>query len=244
MASRTQSQWISLVLAAGLVAFAGCQRAHVTEIDAARPPTDSGPPPDLDSDGDGLCDVTESFYRTDPFAADTDDDGFGDFAEVQNASDPLSLSSPDRRRVHYLSQDPTGMTTVPIAFSIRGIGETFTGELVRVPVRMVDDGTLAPMFYAGSRAVDANPMDNVRGGIVDTSFRGVIGRTRLVYQVSFRQTQPARGCLSAYPFQYVTKTGEGTYRGSFSGWLVLAPSGVQVGSPGATWCGPVSRSCL
>ena len=245
MARRTQSHWIPIALAITLAAFTGCQRAHGTVTpDAALPPTDSGPPPDLDTDGDGLCDATESFYRTDPGSRDTDADGFSDYAEVQNASDPLSLSSPDRRRVFYLSEEPTATTTVPVAFSVRGIGETFTGELLRVPLRMVDDGTLDTAYYAGSRAVDANPMDNVRGGILDTSFRGVIGRTRLLYQVSFRQTRPARGCLSSVPFQYVTKTGEGTYRGSLSGWLVIAPPGMQVGAPGATWCGPVAHSCL
>ncbi len=225
--------------------LAGCQRTHVVvQEDAATPPGDSGPPPDLDSDGDGLCDTTELFYQSDPFLPDTDGDGFGDFAEVQNASDPLSVSSPDRRRVYYLSEEPTGMTTVPVAFSVRGIGETFTGELVRAPQRIVDDGTTATSFYAGSRAVDAIPIDNLRGGIVDTSFRGVIGRTRLAYEIYFRQSRPARGCLAGYPFQYVTKTGEGTYRGSLSGWLVIAPRGIEVGSPGATWCGPVTRSCL
>ena len=70
------------------------------------------------------------------------------------------------------------------------------------------------------------------------------GRTRLAYEIYFRQSRPARGCLAGYPFQYVTKTGEGTYRGSLSGWLVIAPRGIEVGSPGATWCGPVTRSCL
>jgi hypothetical protein len=57
--------------------------------------TDSDGTPDLfdtDDDNDGLLDVNEATYGTDPLLADTDDDGFDDGMEVSYGSDPLSGS--------------------------------------------------------------------------------------------------------------------------------------------------------
>lgn len=54
--------------------------------------TDSDGTPDLfdtDDDNDGLLDVDEATYGTDPLLADTDGDGFDDGMEVTYGSDPL-----------------------------------------------------------------------------------------------------------------------------------------------------------
>ncbi len=44
----------------------------------------------MDSDNDGLSDLLEAKFKTDPQNADTDGDGFSDGLEVQNGYDPLS----------------------------------------------------------------------------------------------------------------------------------------------------------
>lgn len=57
--------------------------------------TDSDGTPDIfdtDDDNDGLLDVDEATYGTDPLLADTDGDGFDDAMEVTYGSDPLLAS--------------------------------------------------------------------------------------------------------------------------------------------------------
>jgi hypothetical protein len=50
----------------------------------------------LDSDNDGLTDVEEAKWRTDPKKADTDGDGFLDGQEVHDGYDPLRAAPGDR----------------------------------------------------------------------------------------------------------------------------------------------------
>lgn len=236
---------VPLLLALGLVVVAACQRTHPPPItlDDAGPP-DTGPPPGLDSDGDGLCDANEVERRTDPFSTDTDGDGFSDYVEAQNGSSPFDLMSPDRTTMLVMSEAPTGTLDTTFSFTVRGIGETMGGEFIRQPMNIEDDGTLAQTFYLGSSALAAIPMDNVRGGIEGASFLGVIGRTLLTFGVHFAQRQEARGCMRAYPFGYIVHADDGSLRGSVIRWLVLVPPGMQIGAPGARWCGPVTATCL
>ncbi len=234
-----------LVVACGLASLAACQRTHsppVTLIDAG--PPDAGPPADLDTDGDGLCDFTEFQRRTDASSADTDGDGFSDYVEAQNGSDPSALSSPDRSLMLILSEAPGATLDTPVSFAVRGIGETFAGALVRLPLNIVDDGSEARTFYVGSDAVGASPMANVRGGIEGASYLGVVGRTLLPFTLHFAQRQAPRGCMRAYPFNYNLKTSDGQLRGSLQRWIVLMPPGMDIGAPGARWCGPVTTRCL
>jgi len=44
----------------------------------------------LDSDNDGLTDLEETRYRSDPYNADTDHDGYDDGVEVENGYDPTA----------------------------------------------------------------------------------------------------------------------------------------------------------
>jgi hypothetical protein len=46
-------------------------------------------PDNPDTDGDGLTDILEDFYGTDPLSADTDQDGYTDATEIENGFNPL-----------------------------------------------------------------------------------------------------------------------------------------------------------
>ncbi len=52
-------------------------------------PVPAESPQVIDSDGDGLSDVEEAKYGTDPHKADTDGDGYPDGEEVKNGYNPL-----------------------------------------------------------------------------------------------------------------------------------------------------------
>jgi len=47
---------------------------------------------DIDSDGDGLSDIMEVKFKTDPHNPDTDNDGYPDGLEVKNGYDPNHVS--------------------------------------------------------------------------------------------------------------------------------------------------------
>lgn len=67
--------------------------------------------PDRDSDKDGLSDVDEIRYGTDPHSADTDLDGFTDGDEVKNGFDPTKYSPGDQTdRIVFEDPKITGET--------------------------------------------------------------------------------------------------------------------------------------
>jgi hypothetical protein len=207
-------------------------------------PIDSGPAPGVDSDGDGMCDVTEYQRRTDPFDPDTDGDGFSDYVEAQNGTSPTDPSAPDISIVVTMSETPQSTLDLPIRFDERPAGQSIIGEVVRLPVNIVDDGTTALTFFTGAEATFASPMANVHGGISGSSFLGVVGHTLLVFTMHFAAVQAPRGCLRAYPFGYEIKTNNGDIWGGVQHWLVLLPEGVSLGAPGARWCGPTQVHCI
>lgn len=64
------------------------------EEDTAVPSDETEPTAGLDTDGDGIEDIMESFYNTDPELADTDSDGLTDYMEVrQTNTDPTIIDS-------------------------------------------------------------------------------------------------------------------------------------------------------
>jgi len=62
---------------------------------------DDGNPEDagLDLDGDGLINLDEAWYQTNPRLWDTDGDGYSDGDEVAQGSDPLDPDSPGERKL-------------------------------------------------------------------------------------------------------------------------------------------------
>lgn len=231
----------SFAAAVLLVGSAGC-RSHILLEDAG--PGDGGPPPALDTDGDGLCDVTEYVHHTDPTNIDTDADGFWDYVEVQNGSDPLDLTVPERARIVSLAEEAGGVLDMPVTFRVSGVGQTFSGQVLGQQLGIPDDGTTANDFYSSMEASFASPPENARGGLVGPSFLGVLGRTVLGFTIHFRAAQPPRGCMRAYPFLIQVKADNGTLWVNEPHWLLVGPTDMQVGMAGARWCGPVTQSCF
>jgi len=235
------------LLACALTSVAACRHSTppptlIEQDDSG--PADVGPPLDLDSDHDGLCDFSEFQRHTDASDPDTDHDGFSDWVEAQNGSSLLDPTSPDRSWMVTMPEAPRSRIDLPVSIAEYGIGETFTGELTIIAVNYEDDGTIAPTFFTGSDALGATPMSNVRGGIMGSSFLGVLGRTLLQYSVHFEQVQQPLGCMRAFPFAYTIKTGDGQVRGYSQHWLVLLPQGMQIGASGSRWCGPQTVTCI
>lgn len=191
-----------------------------------------------------MCDVTEYQRRTDPFNPDTDGDGFSDYVEAQNGTSPTDATRPQLSLMALMSESPEATLDLPIAFNEYGVGETFIGEIVRLPLNIIDDGTTAQTFFTGAEASFASPMPNVGGGVRGSSFLGVVGRTLLVSSMHFAQLQPPRGCMRGYPFGYQLKTSTGSIRAYVERWLVLLPPGMSIGGANARWCGPTQLRCI
>jgi hypothetical protein len=228
-----------------LVVVASCRGVPppTTFVDDDGGPIDSGAAPGVDTDGDGLCDVTE-YRHTDATNPDTDGDGFSDYVEAQNNSDPLDPMSPDPHIMVTMSETPQSTLDLPVTFDTYPSGETISGEFVRVAIDYIDDGTATQTFFTGAEGTFASPMTNVHGGIQGSSFLGVSGRTLLGFTMHFAQVQAPRGCFRAYPFAYQIKTNTGAIWGYSQHWLVLVPAGESLGSPTARWCTPTTVHCF
>jgi hypothetical protein len=207
------------------------------------PPNDAGPTDDAvvidrtDTDGDGLCDATESAWGTDPTVADTDGDGLTDRAERDFGYAPLRPDSPGRGELVLLEEDVASSTQLGIDRVVRGEGETYSGAFESLPV--VDPlGLLAADFLVSSVAVGAVPMENVfEVRPTEERFVGVFGRTDLVFEASFRfGATESRGCARAYPFRYQIKRDDGAVVYLVRYLLVVLPAGERLDT--ATWCTP------
>lgn len=221
-----------------VVSAAGCNRSRSPSLDAG-PGSDAGP--DLrDTDQDGLCDQHElarGLRWDDP---DSDADGFSDLVEVSVGLDPLSRMSPPGDRVVYLRESAEGTARATLSLAVNGEGNSYSGSFAAVdPV--YPDGVDAGDFFAGSGPVGAEPMTNVFEIDASTqSFIGVRGRTLLIYEILFRYSGEARGCMRAYPFQYTVKRDDGVFVGSARFTLVITP---ESGAADASeWCG--AEPCL
>lgn len=191
-----------------------------------------------DSDGDGACDRTELTRGTDPSRVDTDGDTFPDGVELRLGFDATRTDSPDRTLIVDLTEASLASSEMPIAVTVRGEGETFTGAFQVLPVAdpWAED---AITFYAGSIAFGANPMANVFEVQTDAErFVRVLGRTQLVYVVRFAVTtgHETRGCQRVYPWRYIVKRDDGTTVFSRRYLLRVVPDGLRPES--APWCAP------
>ncbi|MCX6785421.1 MAG: hypothetical protein NTZ18_01045 [Candidatus Komeilibacteria bacterium] len=112
---------------------------------ATPPIISSVPGKGLDSDNDGLSDIEENLYRTNPALADTDNDGYADAAEILGLYDPLK---PNARLMASglikVYQNPNYHYSLfyPAAWSYRALGAdnseviftATTGEFIKVGV--------------------------------------------------------------------------------------------------------------
>jgi hypothetical protein len=230
-------------IAAVMLTGTGCPNAYDGTSD--RPMVDSGPPPDAgprpgaDTDGDGLCDLTEIRLGTNPAAADTDGDGFPDWVESANHSDGVSPADPPRETIVVLSEVAGGSASYGVQALVSGSGETYMADFY---AGLADDpyGTMADAFYSGSQAVDASPRGNV--GAIDTAhgrFAGVVGTTRLFYSVGFAYdavAQPPRLCMRMYDFFFRVMTDTGSYVYAAKSYLLIVPPGMTMAT--GAWCLP------
>ena len=207
------------------------------------PPSDGGPSDDAtiidrtDTDGDGLCDVTEASWGTDPTLPDTDGDGLTDRAERDFGYAPLRPDSPDRAELVFLEEDVASTAQLGIDRVVRGEGGTYSGAFEPLPV-FDPFGLRASDFLVSSVAVGAIPMENVfEVRPTEERFVGVFGRTDLVFEASFRfGAAESRGCARAYPFRYQIKRDDGALVFFGRYLLVVLPAGERLGT--ATWCAP------
>lgn len=224
-----------LALLGVLSSLSGCPRQ--IEIPDSSSEEDAGPdtPSGLvDSDDDGLCDGTESVLGLDPTRADTDGDGYPDVIEYSVSTDGRMLDSPARDALVFLSGNRDSVIDVSLTFAVRGAGETFAAAFASVPTFLRLDEITARDFFAGARAIGAQPPENVIT-FEGEQFIGVRNRTLLVYNMTFVNDVEQSDCMRVLPFVYqVQTTDEGLIYGQRRMWLVVAPPGMRPGE--GTFC--------
>jgi hypothetical protein len=164
----------------------------------------------LDSDGDGLCDVTEAEVATRPDQIDSDADGLPDLVEVIFGYDPRDADDPVGSHVGVLEGAPGASAELSVRITVDGTGDSHGGAFEAQASLDAEDRTAAD-FLQASTAVSADPPDNVRRIERDNErFAAVLGETRLSFalQFAYPQADPV-GCSQAYPFRYVVKADSG-----------------------------------
>lgn len=185
-----------------LIAASGCPRSAESDAGDA-PAADIALLEDVaidtrrpDRDGDGLCDDTERFYRTDPARVDSDGDGLTDLFEVRAYTSPLSATDPPATERVSLRERPGARVTISYGLLWRGEGDVLTGVLLD---RLAGVDERVPSEFGPSIvAADAEPRASV-ANIVGPSFEGVVGRVRLRWEISLEWPSVAPiGCRRAY----------------------------------------------
>lgn len=193
----------------------------------------------IDQDSDGLCDSTESVIGLDPLRADTDGDGYPDVIEYSVGTDGRMLDSPARDALVFLSGNRDAVIDVSLTFAVSGSGQTFAAAFASVPTFLRLDEITARDFFAGARAVGAQPPENVIA-FEDEHFIGVRNRTLLVYNMTFLNDVEQADCMRILPFVYqVQTTDEGLVYGQRRMWLLITPPGMRPGE--GTFC-PIIES--
>jgi hypothetical protein len=67
----------------------------------------------IDTDKDGLTDIEEEKYKTDPNNKDTDNDGYTDYEEIESGYDPLNKKAEGETKEDASTTTPDTSTTVP-----------------------------------------------------------------------------------------------------------------------------------
>jgi hypothetical protein len=196
-----------------------------------------GPPPRGDADGDGVCDDTEVSRGLDPRRPDTDGDGWPDGVELALSFDARTPMSPPRDRVDALSESAGATVTRPIYVTVRGEGETYSGAF-GASYALDAFGEDAASHYVSARAVGAMPPENV--AVIEEAaqtFRGVRGRTTLIFEVTFGMNEVIpRACVRAFAWRYLVKRDTGGTVAVPRYVLVVAPPGSTTFT--GPWCAP------
>jgi hypothetical protein len=209
---------------------------------AARPPDDR---PDaatgasvIDQDGDGLCDTTELDFGTDPEQRDSDADGVPDLIELGNGFDATDATQPSAEQIAYLGARAGATLDFPVRVTIEGTGESVAGRFTDMGSFYSDESS-AQDYFGGSVAVAADPVDAVRRVDAEgASFRSVLGRTRLEFNVRFVYSAgDALSCARAYPFGYNLESDSGEILSDELFLLVVTPDEERGGS-GTDYCLP------
>ncbi len=224
-----------------LALLGGCPRSTPPPpADGSFP--DGARPPRLDSDGDGLCDVSETGRGLNPNDPDTDGDGFDDGWETALNLDAFLPSNPDRATVFLLGEAAAARVTVPIAVNVRGEGADYAGTFEALPPASAD-GSTAARYYVSAIPLFADPPSNV--AVIDSeaeTFRGVVGTTALNFELTFGiPDTDFAGCMRGFNFRYVVKQSDGRVVGAPRGILVVLPFGDTLAT--GTWC-PLGGDCI
>ena len=201
--------------------WAGCGAAPaVAPADAGRadtgrrvdrPAADTGAGR-ADSDGDGVCDGSESMAGTDPARADTDGDGLTDLYERQYGSDPLNSRDPDAVDRVQVRESPAGVVVTEHPVLVDAQGGVITA-LWQDRGAGVDDRLASAWATFDLAAVGADPA----GAVLEISgarFVGVLGRARLTWRLTTRSREGAAdgdggvvrlGCRRAYELVLVVR---------------------------------------
>jgi hypothetical protein len=184
--------------------------------------------PAVDSDSDGLCDITEQQLGTDPMSADTDSDGLPDAIEVSYGFDPTDQTAPSADQLAHLEARGGAVLDFPVRTTVQGDGQGVTG--VFQPLSSIyADGATAEDFFIGASAVSADPADGVRSIATGSArFDSVLGPTRLAFSLHFEHPTDdtkAPSCAKAYPFRYSVKSDDGDTRGDRLFLLIVSPEG-------------------
>ena len=204
-----------LAIAARLVPVACCQ---LLALAACRPPSsrDFVLPHGavdarfVDTDDDGLCDVTEGEIGTDSWHGDSDADGLPDGQEAIAGADPQNSGDPATDHVLYLA--PTaGELTYDVFATIDGRGSPANGFVVSRS-SLDPDSRRAGDYYVGTSAEAAEPPESARNIQAEASrFGSVVGRAQLHFLVSFatKNLVAPTACAAALPFDFVVRDDQG-----------------------------------
>jgi hypothetical protein len=178
----------------------------------------------VDTDDDGLCDISEENMGTDPKKADSDSDGYPDLVEVINGFDAIDPRSPTADQVVFLTEEAGSTADVTASVLVDGNGEQYTGAFEPLDVLTGEELTVAD-FFNGLTALSATPPDNALGLDAKSGrFTAVQGRTLLTFSIHFAFTdQRLSDVIHGYPFNFFVKSPDDEQIGTEQYLLVTLP---------------------
>ncbi|MGF1467949.1 MAG: hypothetical protein ACFCGT_17650 [Sandaracinaceae bacterium] len=193
----------AVVWALALTLAAGCAGPGGPGFDLGVPPSpDGGLSAFGDEDRDGLCNRTEAAFRTDPFRLDTDGDGLPDRAEIEAGFRATNADSPEGDRLVILLEAPGERAALGVVDTVDLSSEGARGAYRSLA--FPEDPATSDTYFDDLVAVSAVPARNVFEIVPGEGlFRGVDGRTQLLWEVRFivpDDVEP-RGCAQALPFE-------------------------------------------